>query len=163
MKKFIKEFWVELVILLAILMAVFLLVEQFSIRYTIFRAFRKLSGSLREVTNQLGAAFESYLAGFTVSDLLGWLLLLAALVVILLRLRWRFLNSARWSSTTCPVCGQPVRRMHRRRRDRFFSKLLLIQSHRYRCSDPACSWSGLRKPGRQNRRKQDVLGDYEAI
>lgn len=161
MKKFLKAYWVEFGILITFLLAVFLLVEQFSIRNIFLRVVRRLALIARQGVDQFGYTAGSYFERFTLSDLIGWLLILVAVLVILLRVRWRLLNSERWSSRACPRCGQPLRRMHRRSRDRFFSKLIMIQSHRYRCSDPSCDWSGLRKPGRQHQRNEEFSGAFE--
>lgn len=40
----------------------------------------------------------------------------------------------------CPVCGSPIKRIHRRPIDRLLS--LFFPFHRYRCHNSACGWEG---------------------
>jgi hypothetical protein len=49
----------------------------------------------------------------------------------------------------CPVCGSPLRQIHRRTIDRLISQFYRV--HRFRCSNDECRWVGL---------KLDFLSSY---
>lgn len=144
MRKFLKEFRVELIALLVAALGVFLLVEPFSIRLTVLRW---LSQSVEWLKTAGGGALGTviqYIQRLTISDFLGWALVIFAAVFVAWRLRVRFRKAFLWKADACPLCGSHLRRIHRRRFDRMMVLLLLPHAHRYLCSDPQCGWSGLR-------------------
>ena len=126
--------------LLAVL-GIFLLLEQFQIRISVANAFRWLINALQTAF----ASLTAYLSTFTLSDMLGWILILATSAFILFRLRYRFLHSERWRATVCPRCHSELERVHRTVFDRLLEKIFLPHVRRYRCNNAECNWSGLRR------------------
>jgi hypothetical protein len=136
------EWRTEFIILLVVAVAVFLLVERLQIRRTLF-------AWLRTVAQGLGSAVEAVLLGAvglvrntTLSDLIGYGLLLLVAVLVAWRLRWRLMHMARLTTKKCPLCHSNLQRIHRRWYDRLLNPYLPVR--RYRCHSPDCSWSGLR-------------------
>lgn len=69
-------------------------------------------------------------------------LVLAGVMLILWRARYRYLRSEAWNSHTCPRCSGVVHRIHRKPADRLLDPLILPYARRFRC--PECSWEGMR-------------------
>jgi len=137
-----REYRFEIFWLFVVLIGIFLLVERMNIRATLWAwiraAFRMFYMSLQQVAYGIA----NWVASTTISDFIGMAFILLAAAGMTLRLRWRILNSERLSTLTCPVCGSPLYRVHRRPRDRFLSWFVPVR--RYRCKNHDCGWSGLR-------------------
>lgn len=155
MKKFIREYLIELIALLFILLGIFLLFERMDIRETLYQAVLGLTDNLRTGLAEASSLGQSYLTGFGLSDLLGLALIILAVIFVLWRIRYRFIRSERWAGSYCPKCGGRIHRKHRSSVDRFIGKVLFQDSARYKCSNEECDWTGLRQKGRRRRyRKQ---------
>jgi signal transduction histidine kinase len=140
MKKILKEFRVEIIALLVALLGVFLLVERLEIRASVIRFLQTLFTQLRVGQERI----LTYITSFTVSDFIGWILILLTSAFVVWRARYRFLTSRFWRIEDCPRCGNTLHRIHRTRFDRFLTWILLPHSRRYRCNNDECHWSGLR-------------------
>jgi len=140
MKRFLREYRVELVAALMALLGVFLLVERIQIRVTIFRtmllAWRTISGAV----GALVRAVVYRITHITVSNLIGLVLIVLSIVIVLWRVRVRL--TQRLTGSTCPVCGGELRRSHRHWLDRLISLLLPVRP--YHCRNRECGWKGLR-------------------
>ena len=155
MKKVIREYLIELVALVIILLGIFFLVERMDIRETLYQTGFDLIDYLRTALGGASSWGQSYLAGFGLSDLLGLALIILAVLFILWRIRYRFIRSERWAGSYCPKCGGRIHRKHRSSVDRFIGKVLFQDSARYKCSNEECDWTGLRQKGRRRKyRKQ---------
>lgn len=137
MGKFLKEYRIEVGAVISILLGVFLLVEQFDIIPTV-------KESVLAIPKAVHTYVMNYIANFSPSDLLGWILILAALGVIGWQVRSRYMRSPRYRSKICPRCGGSLQRVRRSSLDRFLSQYALPEARRYRCANPDCRWSGLR-------------------
>ena len=84
---------------------------------------------------------------------IGLVLIVGTIVFIGWRLRVRFLRSSLWRISVCPRCGSPIQRVRRTWLDRVVSALVLPHARRYRCSNPACGWEGLRYSRRHDDRQ----------
>ena len=145
MNKTLKEYRVEIIALLIALLGVLLLVGQFEIRQTVLGFFYRLKDSLVEFARGVDAAITNYINSFSLSDMLGWLLIFATLAFIAWRVRYRFLRSKYWNASACPRCNSKLRRSHRTTFERQVTKFLLPHGRRYSCTNEQCNWSGLRK------------------
>ncbi len=54
----------------------------------------------------------------------------------------------------CPVCGSPLKQMHRRTIDRLISQF--YRAHRYRCPNSECRWEGLLRSRRPKAQKKQL-------
>jgi hypothetical protein len=144
MKKFLREYRVELLAIAAALLGIFLLTEQLEIRATLRAWMAVLGGGLWLALDGLIDRLLVYFKAFSLSDLVGWLLVAGALVFTFWRARLRFISSTYWQSKVCPRCGSGVMRVHRRSLDRLLSATFLPDARRYRCTNVTCGWSGLR-------------------
>jgi len=137
-----SEWRVEILVLLLVALAVFLLVEQMQIRQTLLVWLRQAFQALGD----LGGGIRQWLVGFvqntTLSDLTGYALLLIALAFVVWRTRWRLMTIPRFTESKCPYCGSDLHRIHRRWRDRVLG--LYVPLRRYRCGNRDCRWEGLR-------------------
>ena len=138
----VREYWIEWALVSAVLVAIFLLVEPWQIRASLFTLARSGMGLL---SSTLGAAVRSVFAwarGLTLSDATAVMILLGVLVIAGWRLRYRVVNSERYWHTHCPECGSSLlHRTHRRFGDRVLGRLG-FPVRRYSCS--SCGWRGLR-------------------
>jgi hypothetical protein len=156
MRKFLKEFRVELIALLVVLLGVFLLIEQFDIRITVYQFLEQLVISINQFIQFSKERLWAYFRSFTLSDLLGWILIIGTLIFVAWRARYRFLRSDYWRSRTCPKCGSSLERIPRKRVHHILSKTLLFQGRRYKCSNPECNWTGMRHRHRIKRSDHEV-------
>jgi hypothetical protein len=145
MRRFLREYRIELVAVFMALLGIFLLVERMQIRATILRT---ISLAWRTLSGTAGAVVRSVIyriLHITVSDLIGLTLIVLSIVIVLWRMRLRLLQ--RLTGSTCPVCGGELRRCRRDWLDRLLSLLLPVAP--YRCHNEECRWEGLRVQRRQ--------------
>lgn len=152
MKRIFREYRIELIAFLLALVGVFLLVERIEIRAMLSELLATSKGWLSDVANALLNGLNSYVRSFTLSDLVGWLLISSTAVFIIWRVRYHYLRSARWRANACPRCGSPLHRIRRTDLDRLLTRFLLPKGARYLCSNADCRWSGLRRRSREDRR-----------
>jgi len=143
-KKFLREYWVELLGLIVVLIAIFVLVNRNNI-WGIRVAGRGFISSISQWFNNLLNTTFGYLGRMSAAELLAWLLIISGTVIILYRMRRRYLKSDHWQATVCPKCGSKLHRVHRTQLDRLLGPIFLPNSARYRCSNSSCRWSGLRQ------------------
>ncbi len=120
----------------------FLILEDMNIRETLFRWLRNVLAALFRGSTQLSQQVGHTLEQLTASDLLGYLLVIAAAVALVWRVRWRFRRSEAFTALRCPRCGGNIHRKHRNIGDRLIS--VLVPVRRYRCVNSECHWRGLR-------------------
>lgn len=140
MKKFLREYRIELLALAAALLGILLINEQLELRAWL----TAIGDGFWQGLNDLVDRLLEYIDTFSLSDLAGWLLVISALAFIFWRARRRFVSSTFWRSKACPRCGGGVMRVHRRTLDRLLSATFLPDARRYRCTNLECGWSGLR-------------------
>jgi hypothetical protein len=136
-RRFLREypevFWVAMAAL-----GLFLLVERLNIRKSLVRYARAVPETAVDVVGHLVDSMDR----LTLSDLLGFVLLVGASVAIVYRVRWRLMHTTALTTIRCPQCKGEIHRVHRRVMDRVISWVVPV--HRYRCSNPACRWAGRR-------------------
>lgn len=144
MKRFIKEYTIELIAAAAILLGFFLMIDGPVRNKMINAVTQAMRGSLAFIDRSL-TGVGSRLAGLTGIDALGILMVLLAALFIYWRIRYRFETGKRWQIDFCPSCSGPVMRVHRTWWDKVLGATLFPEARRYRCMDPACGWNGLLK------------------
>ncbi len=154
MRRIIREFSFEIGILFLVFTGVFLLYEKVSLRSILRDAVIRVYEGGKNGLTALSEGIPQFFMKLSLSDWIGLFLLIAAITLAFWSARRRFLRSDLYRSSTCPDCGAKLHRIHRSSFDRFLGKLLFLPLHRYRCENRECGWAGLRKPGRQHRRKQ---------
>lgn len=157
MKRFIKEYRLELAAALAVLLGIFLLVEQLDIRQSIRASISAARESASAFFQVLGVQINDYLLKARPSDLIGAALIVGMLIFIIWRIRHRFAHDSTWTAKVCPKCGQPIVRIHRSRLDRILTWAFFPQGYRYACKNKDCRWSGIR------RRNRHSIQDLETI
>lgn len=143
MKKLLKEYRIEAIAVLIGSLGVFLLVEQFEIRATLRLFLENSAGWLANLVRALLDSLASYILSFTLSDLVGLLLVIAATLFIIWRFRYHYIRSERWLTEACPRCGSPLHHIRRTKLDRLLTKALLPHGGRFLCSNSSCRWTGL--------------------
>ncbi len=133
---------VELFGLVVAAFGLFLLVERVSLRRSLTAWARATVAGLSSRFHDLENQALAFLAHVSLSDLIGAVLFVAAIAALLLRLRWRLLNSESLTNSKCPKCGGAIDRVHRRWYDRLIC--LYVPVRRYRCRTLSCRWRGLR-------------------
>ncbi len=139
---FWSEWRFELVVVLAILVGLFLLVEQVQLRELVADWWAAGLEGLKTAGSGFLRRVGNFLQGLTFSDVIGGTLLIAALVLLFLRGRWRLMTMERFTARVCPKCGGRLHRVHRRPIDRLVN--VIVPVVRYRCRNPECGWRGLR-------------------
>jgi hypothetical protein len=137
-----QDWWVEIVVAILILLAVFLLVEQMNIRETLYAWLLAAADGVQGLLAAFARSLVRFVEDTTLSDLVAYALLLVVLVLVAWRTRYRLLTNPRLAQIQCPRCGGDLHRIHRRWYHRLVD--LVIPSRRYGCKNPACGWRGLR-------------------
>ena len=140
--QFLRNSRVELLWLLIGAIGLFLLLEQANLRSSLTSWAGQEAHRLLQRATSLDDQIGAFLAQVSLSDLLGFVLVLIALAAILLRVRWRLLNTPSLAQLKCPRCDGSLYRIHRTGIDRLIS--LYVPVRRYRCRADGCRWSGLR-------------------
>ena len=150
----LRNFKVELLAILAILLGIFLVFEKFEIRATLISVLRQSIKAIQSGLSFLVEGVKNFLGKFELSDAVGLILIISMGILIIWRIRYRFARSQRWLEITCPKCDSRIYRSHRSRTDRFIGFTILPDARRYKCSDSSCDWSGLRRKGRRREYKE---------
>ncbi len=144
MKKFFKEFRTEIIVIGLLVIGFGLLASSFSIRKGIQQTTFSI---IRQTGPALKRAFDSvinYILSLSILDIVGWILILAGILYIYGRIRYRYRHNPRWEASICPRCESSIKRVHRNLIDRLLAKTLMPTARRYRCTNPECNWGGLR-------------------
>jgi hypothetical protein len=142
----LREIWLqwrpEILALLLVALAIFLLVEQMQIRETLLGWLDRVLEAVVTFGGRIGQGLADFIRNTTLSDLAGYTLLLIAFLFVSWRVRWRLMTMPRFTTRKCPRCGGDLQRIHRHRADRVLD--LYVPVRRYRCKDGDCDWRGLR-------------------
>lgn len=141
-RRFLRTYRFEIIWLAIVAVGVFLIYERLNIRGSLAAWLRRASvvtlGGVGNLGDQVGAS----LAQVTLSDAIGGVLVLGALLAVVLRVRWRLLHNPALALLRCPQCKGDIHRVHRRAVDRLIS--VFVPVRRYRCANGQCRWYGLR-------------------
>lgn len=137
-----QGWWVEIVVGVLVLLAIFLLVEQMNIRETLFTWLLAAVDGVQNLVADFVRGLVRFVQGTTLSDMVAYVLILVVVILIAWRTRYRILANPHLAQIQCPRCGGDLHRIHRRWYHRLLN--LVIPSRRYGCKDPACGWRGLR-------------------
>jgi hypothetical protein len=142
LRQLIRAYKFEIIGLVIVALGFFLIFERLNIRSLLIEWLGRVSavalGGVGRLDDQLGA----FLARITLSDAIGFALVLGAMVVIALRVRWRLIHNSSLTLQRCPQCNGSIYRIHRHRLDRLISLYVPVQ--RFRCANDQCLWRGLR-------------------
>ncbi len=145
MKRFWKEYQVEVTVLALVVLGVILLVGPFGIKDLLRGAASGSSSMIKDFFQSVLDRLFWFVIYLTVWDAVGVLLIVGPILYLFYRIRHRYLTSAEASSRICPQCGSSLERVHRSLFDRLLGKTLMPKSRRYRCTSQSCKWSGLRR------------------
>ena len=161
MKRFFKNNWVEIIAVIGVGLGIFLVVERIEIRQWLTTTTTTLAAHINSTLMNWLEYLARIRSQFTISDLLGYLLVIFGVVFIGWRARVRFLRSNYWQNMDCPRCRSTIHRIHRTRLDHFIGKLLLPDARRYRCDNVQCGWTGLKKVDRDSRQRHASINPFE--
>jgi hypothetical protein len=143
MKRFLKEYAIEIIAVGIILFGFFLMFEQLQIRNALMTVVTSVINAILSGLGIIITGVINRLAILTISDALGIVLILLAAGLIVWRIRYRFHTDKRWETDLCPKCSSPIMRVHRNGWDRLLGATFLPEARRYRCGNAECGWSGL--------------------
>ena len=123
-------------------LGIFLIFERLNIRRSLSTWLGQFVATAQNSVGNLGGTVAVLLARITLSDAIGFVLILGALVAIALRVRWRLINNPTLALLRCPQCNGNIYRVHRNAVDRLINLYVPVQ--RYRCANDQCLWHGLR-------------------
>jgi predicted RNA-binding Zn-ribbon protein involved in translation (DUF1610 family) len=157
LNKIIKEYRIELLALCIAILGIFLIIaEKSQIRKIIFGVLSLLNALVKNLFQVVIPGITNYFSVFSLTDIVGWILILCTTAFVIWRIRYRYSTAERFRATVCPRCGSSLQRIHRRPIDHFLSWILLPQARRYRCEDKECGWTGLRRRGRHRHHPREV-------
>jgi hypothetical protein len=141
-REFARTYWFEITWLTIVVLGIFLIFERLNIRQTLIGGTRAGLATAFDGIGHLDNLVVDFLTHITLSNAVGYVLILGALVAILLRARWRLMRDPALTTLRCPRCGSDIHRVHRRTLDRLIGLYLPVR--RYRCAYSECRWRGLR-------------------
>jgi hypothetical protein len=156
MRRKLRDWQIELILLALLAVAAFLLLEQWDIRGTLWRW---LDTALVVSTQVFNTTLRRVIPN-TVSDLIGLMLIVTVLILARWRARWRLMHSPSLASRICPRCDSQLRRIHRKPLDRAINRLL-APVHRYMCSNRECRWTGLRVDSPKPKHGADSISETQ--
>lgn len=156
MKKFIKEYGVEIIAVLVLFLGLFLIFERMQIRKSLLGFIRTTWESILIFISSVWGWIETIKTVITISDLIGILLLISVIIFGLWRIRYRFDHTKKWLAVTCPKCGSAIIRIHRSPIDKITGAIFFPNARKYGCTNENCDWRGLRRKGRRREYKQQL-------
>ena len=163
MKVFFREFKIEIIIFGIAILGGLIWFDPLGIRSGLLTFLRSVVIGIGGFIPDFEEKVLNFFSSLTVADVVGFFILVTACIIVVIRVRTRYLASDYYLSRNCPRCGDRLNRIHRRWYDRVLSTLLLIPLHRYRCAHSECGWKGLRKPGRHHHQwdpqEEEILRD----
>ena len=142
LRQILRTYKFEFIWLVIVALGVFLIFERLNIRSSLFAWLRRVSAVALGGVGRLDDQLSALLARITLSNAIGFVLVLGALVAIVLRVRWRLLHNPALALLHCPQCNGEIHRVHRHAVDRLISLYVPVQH--YRCANDQCLWHGLR-------------------
>ena len=139
---FLKTYWVEILIAVGLVLAVFLLFEQMNIRVALVGWFSAVTGAGLSVATRLFDNLVGPRSRLGLSELIAIPMLIGVVILLIWRIRWRLRNTPALVDAQCPRCGGGLQRVHRHSIDRAIS--IFVPVRRYRCTNRDCGWSGVR-------------------
>jgi len=139
---FLRQYRFEIIGVAVVALGVFLVFERMDIRQAAMRWLRTTAAALLRGAGRVDDLVADLLARTTLSDAIGLVLILAAMAVLVLRIRWRLRRSPKLIMLQCPHCGGNIHRVHRTRLDHLIS--VFVPVRRYRCANRECGWKGVR-------------------
>lgn len=153
----LEEYRVELIALLIGSFGIFLLIEPFQIRATVRLWLTRMADGVVTAIESLIA----YLGSFTLSDLIGLIIVVITLIFLAWRGRYRFLHSNALVADQCPRCDGTIHRVHRTTLDRLIGFIFQLELRRFSCDNLNCSWSSLRRGDLYKERRNHEAEEHE--
>jgi len=139
---FLKTYWAEILIVVGLVLALFLLFEQMNIRGTLLGWAVAAGNFGLNLVARFINSLQSLRSRLGLSELIAIPMLIGLVILLIWRIRWRLRNTPALVDTHCPRCGGGLQRVHRHSLDRAISVFVPVQ--RYRCTNRDCGWSGVR-------------------
>jgi hypothetical protein len=143
MKKFFHEYWVEILVAVVAVTGILVRVTRVDLQAVLVRMSNLLFNSTRTTLSRTGGLIDNFVTSVSLYDLVGFVLVVAALIFLVYRVRRRYLKQIRWQGDECPRCHGTIHRIHRTRQDRFWGFLVRLPLRRYQCANPDCGWTSL--------------------
>ncbi|MFC1888902.1 hypothetical protein ACFL4G_04010 [Thermodesulfobacteriota bacterium] len=145
MMRTLKQFWVEILALFLFVLGILFLTD----RGRLVEGISNLTG---RIFRNIAVAFSIFATFFKnvlshPSNILGLILIVAAFVLINIRVRESFFKSPIYSGRECPVCDEKLQRSDQKMLD--FLVGLFTPLKRYECSNYKCGWTGRRATARR--------------
>jgi hypothetical protein len=142
LRQLIRAYTFEIIWLVIVALGIFLIFERLNIRRSLSAWPGQFVAAAQHSVGDLSGTVAGLLARITLSDAIGFALILGAMVAIALRVRWRLIHNSALALLRCPSCNGNIHRVHRHALDRLISLYVPVQ--RYRCANNQCLWHGLR-------------------
>lgn len=139
---FLREYWIEILIVIGLALGIFLMFERIQIRVTLLRWLKAAIQTGMTAITRLDDAAISFFSTLGLSELISIPLLAFVFLAIVWRVRWRLQHNPALTDLHCPRCGGAIHRVHRKTLDHLAS--IFVPVRRYHCANRACGWSGLR-------------------
>lgn len=139
---FLRECWIEILIVIGLVLGIFLMFERIQIRVTLLRWLNATIQAGMTAASRLDDAALHFFSTIGLSELLAIPLLALTFLAIVWRVRWRVQHNPALTDLHCPRCGGAIHRVHRHTLDHLVS--IFVPVRRYHCTNRDCGWSGVR-------------------
>lgn len=139
---FLREYWIEILIVIGLALGIFLMFERIQIRVTLLRWLSAAIQTGATAVSRLDDAVLHFFSTIGLSELIAIPLLAFVFFAIVWRVRWRAQHNPALTDLHCPRCGGAIHRVHRHMLDHLVS--IFVPVRRYHCTNRDCGWSGVR-------------------
>ena len=119
-------------VLFLIITGIFLLLEKMKIKRVILNIFQVIIIYIKDIIIAILSFIAAIVSSIEISDLVGTIFILIALIMIFRRIRLRIFQ--RFSQLSeCPKCGQDLHRAHRTIKQKLLGWILYAKVKRFSC------------------------------
>ena len=130
---FFQKYNYEIVVLFLFVTGIFLLLEKMKIKRVIFNIFQGIIIYIKNIIVAILSFIATIVSSIEISDLVGTIFILIALIMIFRRIRLRIFQ--RFSQLSeCPKCGQDLQRAHRTIKQKLLGWILYAKVKRFSCN-----------------------------
>ena len=135
-----REYNYEITVLLLFLSGLFLLLEKMNIKKELFNILKKVILFIKDIIIYILSIVVKIIRSIEISDLIGMILIAMAFIMVIKRIRSRFIQKFSQLSE-CPKCGEDLNRAHRTTKQKLLGWLLYVKAMHFSCKK--CDYHGL--------------------
>ena len=138
--RFFHEYNYEITVVFLLITGIFLLLEKMKIKQYLFDLIVSIVVFVSDMFLRVIDVLSGWIRNIEGSDIVGYLLIAIAVIMVLAKVRSRFIRRYSYI-TNCPKCDYNLHRTHKLIKHRFLELLLIHKVENYSCKK--CDFSGI--------------------